>query len=880
MRVIKPQRLSVLQRVFEIRQERFLALGLTAYLPFDAPELPLPEVAMWQEIPKQLGKDVALDEVLPKPRGEVLVFGKAFAPGGQPRPVFRARVLVGGLEKVVFVVGKRRWVRGVPSEPEPLTELTLGWDKAFGGPGYAANLAGMGIAPVEVQGEKVHLLPQVEDPRHLLKSPNDRPPPAGFGLLDPTAPERSTKSGTYDAAWLENEFPGFARDLDPEFFMVAPLDQRLPGFFQGGEAIEVEHLHPEAAILKSHVPHLTARCFIARGTEAGALEEVSTRLDTLVLLPNIRRMVAIFRGVARIETDDAADVKCLLGAFEHRKAPRPVEHYQAIHAQRLDKKQGLLVALRDRDLLPEVDPAAPALPDETISDMGDLLQREGVFERRSRERAQRELDQARLSVRALGKDPDELGIAREVPPAEAPPKLDELPEYMAQVEQEANRIEAEAKAKQEESLAQARQKLAEHGLDLDEVLERAKKEGGGPPKFRADEHLDRMRETAATARELGAPIEAFEAQIEDPAFIAKLRKLEEAGLVSYRTLAHHMTPAGALPDEAREALRRRVSEARAAGTSMTGWDLTGADLSGLDLSRASLKEALLEGADLRGCSLASADLTGAVLVRANVEGVRFAGADLQGANLGEILARGADFEGARLEKAVLYRGELAQAKFRGADLRGADLFEARLPGADLTGVIAEEVFFYECDLEGAVFDRARLPKATLLRCRMAGASFAEAILEGTGAVEVQARGASFRGVRARNLRLVLVCDLGKADFSDAELGSSTLRGVLLPGANLARIQAEGCDLSESDLRGAKLTGANLKGARLMRTDLTEADLSDTNLMEAMLQNAKTAGASFQRANLFRANLMGAVGDTRTSFQGAHVVRTLFPRRRS
>ncbi|WP_437293589.1 DUF2169 family type VI secretion system accessory protein [Sorangium sp. So ce426] len=879
MRVIKPQRLSVLQRVFELKQQRFLALGLTAYLPLDAPELPLPEIAMWQEIPRQLGKDVALDEGLPKPRSEVLAFGKAFAAGGTPRPAFRARVQVGPIDKAVYVVGKRRWERGVPSEPEPLTELALGWDKAFGGPGFAPNPIGTGAAPAEEDGKSHHPLPQLEHPKHLITSPGDRPPPAAFGPLDPTWPERHAKLGTYDAAWLESDFPGFARDLDPEYFMVAPPDQRLPGFFQGGEPIALEQLHPEQATLTGRVTELVARCFVTRASREDALEEIGTRLETLVLLPNIRRMIAIFRGVARVEEDDARDVKCLLAALERRGAPRPKEHYDAVLAQRLDKKKGHLVALRDRDLLPDPDPDAPALPDEKISDMDDLLRREGVLERRSRERAQRELDNARMAVRVLGIDPDEKGIPRELPPPEAPPKLDELPEYMERVEAEAARLEAEAKVKQAEALEDARQNLAEHGIDIDEVIEKSKREAGGPPGFRADEHLARMRETAQIGRDLGAPMDELEAQLEDPAFLAKLRKLEEAQLLAYRQAAHHMAPA-ALPDDAAQRdLRGRVEAAVASGSPMTGWDLTGADLRGLDLSGAVLREALLERADLRGCALAGADLSGAVLVRACLEGARLEGVRLEGANLGEVAARGADFGGARLAKAILQRGELEGARFAGADLRGADLFEARLARGELEGALADEVLFYECDLEGARLDRANLRKATFFRCRMAGASLAEAVIEGAALVETGAEGACFRAARANNLRLVLACQLGGADFSGAELALATMRGASLKGAGLARVRADGCDLSESDLQGARLAGASLQGARLMRADLGDAELSDANLMEAMLQGAKVHGASFSRANLFRANLMGTEGDTRTSFKDAHVVQTLFPRRK-
>lgn len=884
MRIIKPQRLSIQQRVFEIRRERYLAIGVSAYVPFEAPDLPLPEISMWQELPRQMGANVALDEALPKPRGELLVHGKAFAPGGAPQPAFRARVTLGPsdkavIDKTIYVVGKRRWVRGAPSEPEPLTELALGWDKAFGGPKFPHNPMGMGIAPVIEGDAKVHYLPHLEDPKHLLTSPSDTPRPAGFGPIDPSWPERVSRAGTYDAKWLDEDFPGFARDLDPAYFMTAAADQRLPDFFQGGEPIRLENLHPSEPAQVTRVTELAARCFITRRTADGEpLEELATRLETVVLLPNVARMVAIFRAVARVAEDDGADVTCLVAALERKGAPRPKEHYQAVLEARLDKKKGHLVALRDRDLLPELDPSAPKLPDETFSDMEELLRREGVMERRSRERAGRELEELRRSARVFGVDPDAQGLPRELPPPEEPPSLDELDVYMERVEGEAARLEAEAKRRQDEALAEARRQLAEQGVDLDEAIARSAREGGGPPKFRADEHLARMRETAQVGRDLGAPMEELEAQIEDPAFIAKLRSLEETQLMMYRATAHHLPPALAPGADEAHAVRARVEAALATGTPMSGWDLTGADLRGLDLSRAALREALLEGADLREAKLEGADLTGAVLTRARLDGARLEGANLEGANLGEARAAGINLERTRLGKAVLQRADLEGARLAEADLRGADLFEARLPGADLTRALADEALFYGCSLDGARLDRASLRKATLFRCSLTGASLAEATLEGACLVETHAVGASLREAHADGLRLIAGSTLTEADLSGAELARATMRGVGLGKATLAGVRAEGCDLSESDLTEARLDGANLKGARFIRADLTGADLAEANLMEAMLQNAKMPGASFRRANLFRANLMGAVGDERTSFEGAHVVRALFLRR--
>jgi uncharacterized protein YjbI with pentapeptide repeats len=878
MRVVKPQRLSILQRSFEVRQQRLLSVAVLAFVPFEAPELPLPEVSLWQLLPRQMGKDVALDEGLPKPRGEILVFGKAFAPGGKPRPAFSVRAGVGPVDKTIYVVGKRRWVLGAPSEPEPLADLLLGWDKAFGGPGFAANPLGMGAAPRPEEGGAVHDLPQLEDPKRLLMSPGDRPTPMAFGPLDPAWPERQARMGTYDDAWLSRDFPGFARDLDPEYFMTAPLDQRLPGYFQGGEPVVLENLHPEESLLTTRVPQLAARCFVTR-KNGDTLEEVATRLETLVLLPNARRMVALFRGVASVVEDDASDVTCLLAALERRGAPRPLDHYQSVLARRLDKKKGHLVALRDKDLLPEPDPDAPVLPDETYSDMGDLLHREGVLQRRARERAQRELSDLRMSVRVLGIDPDEKGIPRELPkseaPPEAPPKLDDLAAHVERVEEEAARIEAEAKAKEKEAVEDARRTLAGQGVDPDEVFARAREEGGGPPPFRASDHLARMRETAEASRKLGAPMEDLEAQIEDPAFAARLRRLEEAQLDGYRKAAHHWPPARIPDDPARLSQRQRVEAALGSGASMAGWDLTGADLRGLDLTNAVLREALLERADLRECTFSGTDLSGAVLTRANLQGARLSDACLEHANLAEILAGGADLRRARLAKAVLYRAALPRARLAGADLRGADLFEARLAGADLEHANADEVLFYACDLEGARLDRGSFRKATFFRCRMAGVSFVAATLEGATLLEVNAEHACFREAHAKNLRLALTCALDGADFSFAELGTATMRGAALERADLTGARAEGCDLSESNLAGACLQHAGLREARLVRADLTGADLSRANLMDALLQGAKVTGASFAGANLFRANLLGAEGDPQTTFEDAHLVRALF-----
>ncbi|WP_437758611.1 DUF2169 domain-containing protein [Sorangium sp. So ce1389] len=887
MRVIKPLRLSVLQRVLTIRRTHHLSVGLVMFFPLDAPEVPLPEVSMWQRVMPALGKDALLDEGMPKPRGEVLVFGKAYSPGGEPRPAFAAGVTVGPadkplVDKSVAVVGKRRWHHGAPTEPEPITEMPLVWENAFGGPDYPLNPKGMGLAPVEEEGVKVHYLPHLEDPKRLLKSPGDRPAPVCFGALDPTLASRIAKLGTYGPEWLQHDSPGFARDLDPEYFQVAPEDQRLPDYFQGGEPIGLKHLHPTRPQIGTHVPRLRARCFVRQrgGADAAAtadgvesLREVETRLETVLLFPDLERGVAIFRGVVPIAEDDADDVQLLVAGLERADAPRPVEHYRAVVERRLDKDKGHLHALNDKELLPEPDPDAPSFPDEVISDMDELIRREGAMEQRSFTRSQRELDKARLTLRMLGMDPDERFPRKIERPAE--PKPDELAELSGRMDREAAELQKGSEAQRKDAEAEARKLCAEQGIDFDALLAKGKREGGGPPKFSADEELARLRELAEAGRKAGSPIDDLEARLADPAFVASLRATEEGVRSTYRAFAHLLPPGEPADQGTKSGLRAEVERALAAGESLARRDLTGADLHELSLAGADLREALLEGADLSACELGGADLSGAVLTRARLERARLGKATLRGANLGEVRASGASFDGADLRKAVLHKAWLEGAQLSGADLAEADFLEARVAGADFSGALADDVLFFKLDLAGARFTGASLRRATFFQCAGAGVDFGEAALEDAAFVEFKGEKASFRKARAAALRVVSASALPGADFSGAELARANLRGVDLEGATFEGASAEDADFSEANLRKARLGQLSGKAARFMRSDLSEADLTGANLMDALLQKAKVSGARFEKANLFRANLLDAKGDQRTTFSDAHIKNVVF-----
>jgi hypothetical protein len=71
-----------------------------------------------------------------KPLTDVVVVGKAVAPGGRPTEELAVSLEVQGSRKDVIVIGERRWVRAaggvVASRPVPFAEVPLTFDRAFG----------------------------------------------------------------------------------------------------------------------------------------------------------------------------------------------------------------------------------------------------------------------------------------------------------------------------------------------------------------------------------------------------------------------------------------------------------------------------------------------------------------------------------------------------------------------------------------------------------------------------------------------------------------------------------------------------------------------------------------------------------------------------
>ena len=606
MKLVKPMALSFTCRpLLLLGRQQFTATSLVGFSLADGEPRLISEIELWPAIAKATG-GALLDEGLPKSRGEALLYGSCHTPNGAPLTASYVRLQLGAIDKKLSVIGDRFWQESAwkhpSSEPVPFTEMPLGWERAFGGVGYPKNPLGRGIA--EENGKVA--LPNVEPGRGLISSRSERPEPAGFGPLDLGWPQRMQLAGTYDAAWLERGFPGYARDTDPAFFSMVPVDQRIDGFFRGDETFCLENVHPTRPRIHGALPGVAARTFLrGRGKD---FEEVKTRLDSVVFLPGQEIGILVFRGTADIQEDDAADVTHVFAACEERVAPRDVAHYRLAFERRLDKDESPLLALQEDDMLPAF--AKGSGLDSILEKIASKVATGTSSIRESVENRVR----AQLTAQGLDADEAMANAKTNEPPALAElAKLDALvksgdflkPGGLAALETAIESATETAKTYADAAIAQAKEQAAR-------FPQREPVPAAGPPERQAPQIL-------ASLETMGRPADA--------AMKTKLETLDASALSSYRETAHYLD----------------------AGS--------GPDFSGRNLEGEDLHDALLASANLTDANLAGANLSGALLAHATLRATSFDGANLAGANLGSALLDGRSLRECRPHEGHAVAGE-------------------------------------------------------------------------------------------------------------------------------------------------------------------------------------------------------------------------------
>ena len=90
-------------------------------------------------------------------------------------------------------------------------------------------------------------MPNTEEVNHTIRYPNKQYQPMSFSPIGRHWESRSCYAGTYDDAWLEDQFPFLPQDFDNRYFQSAPLDQQIP-YPTGGEAVMLINLSENGRI--------------------------------------------------------------------------------------------------------------------------------------------------------------------------------------------------------------------------------------------------------------------------------------------------------------------------------------------------------------------------------------------------------------------------------------------------------------------------------------------------------------------------------------------------------------------------------------------------------------------------------------------------------
>ena len=257
---------------------------------------------------------------------DIAVLGQACAPDYREVRQLDVNVQVGNIKKTVRVFGDRQWQGGRMTSPDPFVNMPLVYEKAFGGEHLAddpqtgkqrlsadsRNPVGCGW-PGEDSSRNMDnvMLPNIEDPERLIQSPEDKPPPAGFGFIAPYWLPRSAYAGTFDEAWQKNRAPYLPIDFDRRFLNAASPGLISRGYLAGGEPVSITNMHPEGEI-RFILPKVNLACRIDM---ANQIHTPALAMETVILEPNNRECWLTWRARLPCDKKTTAISKVTISMF-------------------------------------------------------------------------------------------------------------------------------------------------------------------------------------------------------------------------------------------------------------------------------------------------------------------------------------------------------------------------------------------------------------------------------------------------------------------------------------------------------------------------------------------------------------------------------------
>lgn len=248
-----------------------------------------------------------------KPKCDVILDAYAHAPNGRSVTQLTVGLQVGDLRKKLNVVGDRHWTAGVlwakPSAPIAFTRMPLHYGHAFGGTrqfkrkgqslaeAHSYNPIGQGWGGKNTKYEVVdqkQKLPNLEDPKEPVRSPDDEIKPCAFGAISRAWLPRRKYMGSFDEKWRQEVAPFLPDDFDDRFNQIAPEDQQI-SYPKGGELVQLTNLMKAHPILAFHLPALDRVKLHVLRTDYST-EVIDAHADTLFIETEAKQFSVTWRA--------------------------------------------------------------------------------------------------------------------------------------------------------------------------------------------------------------------------------------------------------------------------------------------------------------------------------------------------------------------------------------------------------------------------------------------------------------------------------------------------------------------------------------------------------------------------------------------------------
>jgi hypothetical protein len=249
---------------------------------------------------------------LSKPGADVVLIGHA-RPAQAGETAIDVGVKVGPVQQIARVFGNRFWVRtatGVRmSRTEALQMVPLTWQHAFGGhdlirstPEHplfeSRNPVGTGFGQPGAKDGDFIRVPNIEDPKQLIRECGEVVTPVGFGFTSPHWQPRASFGGTFGEEWEQGRKPLLPVDFDRRFFNAAAPGLIGDRCLAGNEEVVVLNASPVPRLAFRLPSVAPPRCVVVLRKQKDIT--LATSLDTVIVNTDEGKLFLLWRACTPI----------------------------------------------------------------------------------------------------------------------------------------------------------------------------------------------------------------------------------------------------------------------------------------------------------------------------------------------------------------------------------------------------------------------------------------------------------------------------------------------------------------------------------------------------------------------------------------------------